>query len=128
MPEHRCHACGRPVSDPVSVATGVGPSCATQRTPREMLFRAAYFAEEIGGALVIFDRDCGSMSVSNDADRILLAERNARGKLPAVVIYRDSEGRYDRMRHRNGVFGGFAPIGARSLAEALSRIKETPHA
>lgn len=124
MSEHRCRICGRPVRDPVSVDTGVGPSCATKRTPREMLFRAAYFAEEISGVLVIFDRDCGSMSVTNDADRILPEEHRARGGLPAVVIYRDSDGRYDRLRHRNGVFGGFAPIGATSLAEALAKIRE----
>lgn len=119
-----CRACGRPLRDPESVATGVGPKCATRaRPPSEIMFRAEWFSEVIGGVLVIFDRDCGSMSLTNDADRVLAEEARRRGAaMPATVIYRDSTGRYDRLRHRAGVFGGFSPIGATSLDEALSAI------
>jgi len=127
----RCHACGRPLTDPVSVEAGVGPSCAAQAATRpvsEIMFRSAYFAEEIDGVLVVFDRDAGSISVTNDVERVLAAELAQRGSLPRFVIYRDSTGQYDRIRHRNGVFGGFAPLGARSLTQALAALKEAQSA
>lgn len=116
-----CRACGRPLRDPVSIESGVGPKCATRdRPPSEIMFRAEWFSELIGDVLVLFDRDCGSMSLTNDIDRVLAEEARRRGHgLPAVVLYRDSEGRYDRIRHRNGVFGGFTPLGATSLEAAL---------
>ena len=89
------------------------------------MFRAEYFAEIVSGVLVIFDRDAGSMSVTNDAERVLQAEaQRLGGRLPRTVIYRDSTGRYDRIRHRNGVFGGFAPIGVESLDAAIAAVTE----
>jgi hypothetical protein len=119
-----CRACGRPLRDPESVATGVGQKCATRvQPPSEIMFRAEWFSEVVGGVLVLFDRDCGSMSLTNDAERVLAEEALRRGAaMPTTVIYRDSAGRYDRLRHRGGVFGGFSPIGAASLDEALSMI------
>lgn len=123
MTEIACHACGRPLRDPASVESGVGPTCAARaRPPAEILFRAEWFSERIGDVLVLFDRDCGSMSLTNDVDRVLLEEARRRGSLPGVVLYRDSTGRYDRIRHRNGVFGGFAPLGATSLDAALQQV------
>lgn len=127
-----CRVCGRRLRDAVSVATGVGPRCAdvvTARHREPQMFRAEYFAEEVDGVLVLFDRDAGSMSLTNDAERVLLEEwrrRSAAGvepPLPDVVIYRDSTGRYDRLLHRRGAFGGFAPLGATSLTEAVRLAK-----
>lgn len=122
-----CHACGRPLRDPRSVESGIGPVCAerARAITEPRLFRADFFYEIINGVLVLFDRDCGSTSLTNDMERALLAVSAELGeRMPAVVIYRDSMGRYDRVRHRNGVFGRFEPIGAESLSEALARLEE----
>lgn len=123
----RCHACGRPLRDAVSVATGVGPSCADRaaEVPRDVLFRSKWFSEVIDGVLVLFDRDCGSLSLTNDMERVLADEWAVRGAgMPAAVLYRDSTGLYDRIRHRRGVFGGVVSLGATSLQEALDRVWE----
>lgn len=121
-----CHSCGRPLRDPRSVETGIGPICAAKRSsdfgPR--LFKSDYFYEIIDGVLVLFDRDCGSISLTNDIENVLLeVARNLGNAMPGIVIYRDSEGQYDQVRHRNGVFGGFNAIAAKSLSEALARVK-----
>jgi Family of unknown function (DUF6011) len=115
-----CHACGRPLRDPRSRESGVGPTCARRGpTNEETLFRAAYFTEVIDGVLVIFDRDCGSTSVT--------VEFGERGRLPPIVIYRDRDGCYSRLKHRNGVFGGFAKIGAVTLSAALAGVHRPPN-
>lgn len=126
MPE-TCHVCGRPLIDKQSVETGVGPSCAVKSKAQQQdpkLFRAEYFTEYLAGIFVIFDRNCGSTSVTNDIERILLNEQQQRGVLPRTVIYRDSIGRYDKVRHRNGVFGGFQTLRAASLSDALAKLQE----
>lgn len=130
MSLQRCRVCGHPLRDPVSVSTGVGPTCANRRSPApEIMFEAAYFAEVVAGVLVIFDRDAGSLSVTNDVERVIEKEADRRGeKLPRLVIYRDSEGRYDQIRHRNGVYGGIAPIGAQSLDAAIHAVKQREQA
>lgn len=124
-----CHSCGRPLRDPKSVEAGIGPRCADRARavyePR--LFQAQYFFEIFDDVLVLFDRDCGTTSLTNDMERALLEVSAKLGaKMPKSVIYRDSEGRYDRVRHRKGVWGGrFDALGATTLAEALQAVKET---
>jgi Family of unknown function (DUF6011) len=127
MTERPCFVCGRPLRDPVSVMTGVGPNCARTASgidPEPELFEAAYFSELVDGVLVIFDCDCGSISVTNAAATVLWAEA-ARGPLPELVIYRDSDGQYDRMLHRCGVFGGFTALNASTMADAIAAAKAT---
>lgn len=123
-----CHACGRRLTDPQSIEAGIGPVCANRK--RELhepkLFQAQYFYELFDDVLVLFDRDCGTMSLTNDMERVLLEVSEQLGdRMPAIVIYRDSQGIYDRVMHRKGVFGGrFEPLGAKSLAEALKLVRE----
>ena len=63
--------------------------------------------------------------MTNDVERVIEQEAARLGAaLPRLVIYRDSEGRYDQIRHRRGVYGGIAPIGATSLDAAISAIHE----
>lgn len=122
-----CHACGRPLTDPRSVEAGIGPRCADRaRSLHEpMLFRAKYFYELFDDVLVLFDRDCGTMSLTNDIERVLLEVSAELGeRMPHIVIYRDSEGIYDRVTHRKGAFGRFLPIGAKTLEDALKSIKQ----
>jgi hypothetical protein len=120
-----CRICGRPLLDPVSLATGVGRSCAhNARAARHdpELFNAAFFSEIVNGVLVVFDRDCGTLAVAHGAAAVLRSEVAARGTIPKCVIYRDSNGHYGRLLHRRGVFGGIQPLGAASLADALAAV------
>ena len=86
------------------------------------MFRSEWFAERLDGVLVLFDRDCGSTSLTNDMDQVLAAIA-AEDTLPALVIYRDSDGTYDQVLHRNGVFGGFRSLGATELGAALAIVR-----
>jgi predicted RNA-binding Zn-ribbon protein involved in translation (DUF1610 family) len=127
MPQPVCRICARPLRDEKSTATGVGPRCATQARNRghaPRLFQAEYFCEYLEGALFIFDRACGSLSVANDLDRILLEEACVRASLPAVVIYRDEIGAYRQVLHRDGVFGGVLQPPVATLANALKLARE----
>ncbi len=85
-----CHSCGRPLRDPQSIEAGVGPSCAAKAQQQPTMFRASYSAKIVDGVLVIWDRDCGTTSVTNDIEHVLRAEFEARGTLPRFVIYRDT--------------------------------------
>ena len=76
--------------------------------------------------LVVVDLDReGWRSVTNDAWGIVeeLAELRpdlAYGSAP-LIVYRDSMGGWDAMRIAPaGIFGGFAPIGAASEADAVA--------
>lgn len=124
----RCYACGRPLRDPASQRAGIGPVCAAIGAKRRydvepMLFRSSYSWEIIDGALVMFDKG-GSVSLTNDIERALREVAATLGDgMPDVVIYRDSLGTYDRIRHRRGAFGGFIGLGEMTLWKALDRVR-----
>jgi hypothetical protein len=56
----------------------------------------------------IVDEDAG-VSVTNDAEAVV-AEINQRHP-GCRIIYRDTMGNWDELRHRNGTFVDFAPGG-----------------
>lgn len=120
----KCRVCGHALRDPESISLGVGPKCAEMAaSPDQMMFRAEWFSELFDDVLVIFDRGSGSLTVSSDAPRVIAAEAERLGRsMPRLVICRDSNGDYVRIRHRKGVFGGVARIAAPTLREALSTI------
>lgn len=66
------------------------------------------FAVE-GDLVTITDLNLGNMSVTNDAENVLLAIHNDIDLTGKRVQYYDSEGQLDRLLHENGVFKGFAP-------------------
>ena len=118
----RCVRCGRPLSDPLSRQLGAGPVCRAQGAGRVPdLFggvrpalnepRASYDMVRITPEVVwIRDRDeDGARSVTNDAERVVreLLERFA-PETPRI-IYRDSMGRWDELKHDGARFTGFAP-------------------
>lgn len=57
----------------------------------------------------IIDHNLGSMSVTNDAEAVLLEIHRHIDLTGRAVTYRDSEGQVDRLLHEKGVFKGFAP-------------------
>lgn len=58
----------------------------------------------------IVDLDRGAMSVTNDADAVV-------DEVVAIygdkrIVYRDSDGHWDELRHMHGAFLSFEPAGA----------------
>jgi hypothetical protein len=104
------------LKDPVSVALGMGPICRAkaggvshvQRVPDLLGRRAQYDVAKVTPEIVwISDRNDGAISVTNDAENVVMELHN---KYPgARVIYRDSDGNWDELKHKGGQFTGFAP-------------------
>lgn len=57
----------------------------------------------------IVDLDQGGLSVTNDAEAVCQGLAQNSGFASKRFIYRDSDGRWDELVHRAGVFQGFAP-------------------
>lgn len=117
-----CRVCHRALKNPKYVELGVGPICAakTGAAPAQRsLIEAEYDVArlELGhpGCVWIVDLDRGARSVTNDADRVvarILAD------YPGYrIIYRDSLGNWDELKHDGARFTGFAP--ARDMAIEL---------
>jgi len=62
------------------------------------------------GSVYIVDLNLGRMSVTNDAEQVLLEIHHHIDLTGRDVTYRDSEGIVDRLLHEKGVFNGFAPL------------------
>lgn len=58
--------------------------------------------------VLLMDDDDGGMTVTNDAEAVVRAVlREYPGKR---IIYRDTERRWDELRHNGSKFTGFAPL------------------
>lgn len=67
---------------------------------------------EVSDLQVVIDDDQapGHPTVTNSAAKVVAALHDELGGLGRRrVFYRDTSGRYDELRHENGVFTGFAP-------------------
>ena len=79
--------------------------------PYSMTTRAEFLLLERGGE---------GRSLTNDAEAVI-AQLAGRGVLEGRrVLYQDTEGRWDEMRHEAGRFRGFAPLGARTAEDAVA--------
>lgn len=78
-----------------------------------MTRRAAFTWDDDGATVRIIDLNTGSTSVTNDAENVIarLAASGVRVD-HRCVIYRDSDGRWDRMLTNDGKFIGFDLSGA----------------
>jgi hypothetical protein len=127
-----CKVCSKPITDPTSVETGMGPICriglkaatATERTLDLFGARSCYTCELVSDVIVIEDLDRGGKSVTNDADEIVhdLAE-NGFDLSCYRVIYKDSMGIFDEIVIRAGRFVGFRSINERTRDAALAKIR-----
>lgn len=128
MPDH-CSICGRGLRNPVSVTIGIGPVCRSRlkvcRSEGSFDMFMPDFSYHIhDGVLIIEDLNLGGLSVTNGAEAVINRiglDGDAFLELP--VIYRDTEGRYDRILVENGKFAGFTMLDAGSESEALEIIK-----
>ena len=73
-------------------------------------FSEADFAYKIleSGVVHITDHNLGAISVTNDAEDVLLRVHREIDLTDKKVQYVDSEGQVDRLLHEKGVFKGFA--------------------
>ena len=66
----------------------------------------------------LYDDRWPTRSVTNDAEYVVRLGVDVYGDMP--VIYRDTEGRWDELRHREGYFACFRPLNTRDQFEAVS--------
>lgn len=84
--------------------------------------RASFVWELAGDVLLIFDQNLGGPSVTNDIEQVLARIAACGVDLDKRrIIYRDSEGRWDRVATRGGQFAHFIPLDALSPQEALAQ-------
>lgn len=106
-----CSCCGKPLTDPISVETGMGPVCRITQKQKELsektgnLFtnRSEYDYTLRGGILAIEDRG-GMKSVTNDIENVLEDIRRAENVSFSrhLIIYKDSMGIWDGIRLVSG--------------------------
>ncbi len=75
------------------------------------------------GAEVLVITDLGGdKSVTNDAEHVLAECKGfLGGHLPAVAVYKDSEGTYDGLDHINGAFKGFYSLNEKNVSTACEK-------
>lgn len=130
----KCRVCGKPLSDPVSMALEIGPTCRMKLKLMEAndmngnLFgeQAASFSVDVDEEFVtIIDHDTGR-TVTNEARNIIAALVGQGIDVDAhLVIYRDTMGVWDRIVTKHGEFAGFESINERDvlMAKAVARGK-----
>lgn len=117
----KCRICHRPIKDPRSLERGVGPICYRDHGNQEDMFspRAPvydFFVRDVAGHRVLciidlYDSERPSLTVTNGAELVLAQIAEALGTLPDLIIYRDSESEWDRLKAKSdGSFKGFAPL------------------
>lgn len=87
--------------------------------------RASYdIAEAFPGALVIMDLDKGK-TVTNDIDNVLIDLQRIYGPLGEYkIMYKDTQGIYDGIRHDNGRFLGFVSLNEKDGMVAYNKLMQ----
>lgn len=132
----QCRRCGRTLTDPKHVAAGIGPVCAGKAaaepaeggmldkdrggTQAGRLSRSEWTFRVEGDFVLVEDLNRGGRSVTNDAENVLADLGREIGLAGKRILYRDSEERWDEIRHEGVFFRGFAPNGARTPSEAIA--------
>lgn len=131
-----CIVCGRELTDPASIAIGIGPECAAKRKQAESddrtgnLFGGAHakWTALVDGAILAIE-DRGSpieRSVTNDIEHVLqtVAQREEIDLDRYLVIYRDSRGIWGGVETQGGRFRAFVHLGQRTYENARRAILE----
>jgi hypothetical protein len=128
-----CRVCGRPLTDPISVALGIGPQCRVTQKNQTMqektlhLFghRANYTWSKDGDIIAIVDLDNGlGPSVTNDMENVLLdiAMELGHGLRGYRILYRDSQGTWDGVHLLPNGKPRFYSINERNYQKAKAKI------
>jgi hypothetical protein len=80
----------------------------------------------INGVLVLRDLNVGTMTITNDAESVVRwACTSITGWNTSMpIVYRDTDGRFDALAHRNGEFTDFVLLGAQNPQHAARQILE----
>ena len=126
-----CTCCGKPLTDPVSVQSGMGPICAlsnkndaVRNRTMDIFGGADYGYEVIKRVLIIIDLNKGACTVTNDIGSVLaeIFVEIPRNSVDSV-IYRDSENVYDGIEiDCAGKFQKFFPIRETEQVKALKKV------
>lgn len=68
----------------------------------------------------LFDDRYPTMSVTNDAEFVVRTVFNVHGDHP--IIYRDTEGQWDELRHREGYFACYRALNTRDMDQAIATV------
>lgn len=68
----------------------------------------------------LYDSRWPTKSVTNDAEYVVERAVSTQGDHP--VVYRDTEGNWDELRHREGYFATFRALSTRDQQEAVRRV------
>jgi hypothetical protein len=68
----------------------------------------------------LFNEKYPTMSVTNDAEFVVRKAVDTQGDHP--IIYRDTEGQWDEMRHREGNFACFRALDTKDFEEAFHKV------
>jgi hypothetical protein len=68
----------------------------------------------------LYDERWPTKSVTNDAEYVVQLAYSRQGHYP--IIYRDTEGNWDELRHREGHFACFRALDTRDQDEAVRRV------
>jgi len=68
----------------------------------------------------LFDERNPTMSVTNDADFVVATVYKVHGDLP--IVYRDTEGQWDELRHRSGHFACFRALDTADMDQAVRTV------
>ncbi len=131
-----CQACGKELSDPVSMQIGLGPVCRMKEKINDSsqmdIFGSADFTYKITeGVLCIIDLNKGRKSVTNDIENVLaiIKQEQPEWRLDSLpVIYRDSRGIWDGIKTVRGHFVDFYPIAKIKLDDALAKARQPEQA
>lgn len=69
----------------------------------------------------LFDDRWPTMSVTNDAEYVTRLAYDAQ-ESPQHIIYRDTDGQWDELRHREGHFACFRTLDTRDQSEAINKV------
>lgn len=67
----------------------------------------------------LFDEKYPTKSITNDAEEIVRLIHAIHGNLP--IIYRDTDGTWDELRHRDGHFACFRSLASRDVDAAIKK-------
>jgi hypothetical protein len=68
----------------------------------------------------LYDDRWPTKSVTNDAEAITRIVHTLHGDVP--IVYRDTEGNWDELRHREGHFACFRVLGTLDVEDAMQRV------
>jgi len=130
MATNFCRCCGKPLTDPVSIALEIGPVCRVTLKIKELsnmtasLFgpRSDYDYRVDGDVIAITDNDKGR-SVTNDLVNVLADLAGEGIDLSQYkIMYRDTSGIWDGIGHDGGTFTGFFPLTEHDYLTARAKL------